>query len=393
MFARRYNQLPSYNLGTFAEALLAERRAGKDVIDLGQLNPDLPPPSSAMEKLVQAALLPHNHRYSASAGISRLRTAFAKRYQTRAVTLDPETEIAVVNGSKEGLVQLLSVLLDEQDEVFLPTPAYPLHLSAAALTCAKLSEFPLELNSFFGPLEERLLKSQARNKVVLCSFPHNPTTTTVDKNFFEKLVALAKKYNALIVHDAAYLELGFDEYRPPSILEIPGAKDCAVEFYTLSKAFAVPGWRVAAAVGEPTRIKALKRLKSHIDFGVFQPLQIAAAGLLENAEEILTEHRSIYRARRDTLLSGLKNIGWEIPAPKAGLFVWAEIPKQLGMDAEQFALTLLKECAVAVCPGTGFSSLETSAVRFALGEEESRIRQAVSRIGTVLRDTGLRDHA
>lgn len=382
----RVHNFPSYELGIIAQEVISARQAGRDIIDLGHFNPDLPPPVAAVNKLVSAALLPHNYRYSASQGISKLRHTFATWYQKRfGVELDPEREVAVTLGTKEGLAHMLLATLSPGDAVILPTPAYPIHRAAISIAGAVAMPVALAPNEFFERLAITISQSSPRPKMLVLSFPHNPTTQTVQPEFFERVVAFAAEHELMIVHDFAYAECAFDDYRAPSFLQASGAKEWGVEFYSLSKGFSLPGWRLGFCVGNELMIGALKKIKSNLDSGAFQPLQIAAISVLEQWRPIVEETVTIYRSRRDALVDGLNEIDWSTTAPQATPFVWTKVPPVLAKQSGfQLAHQLLSECNVAVCPGVGFDPSAEGYVRFSLAEPENRIRQAVRAIGELL---------
>lgn len=401
----RISQLPQYQLGDIAKAIQNARTNGRDIIDLSQVNPNLGPPASAVEKLVQSALQPHNHRYSASQGIIRLREACAGWYASRfGVTLSPESEVVVTMGVKEGLSHLLLSVASPGDTIMVPTPSYPIHTSAVFIAGAAFVGVPLfeshantpEVNyelsenndDFFATLDLSYHRTWPRPRVLVCSFPHNPTTAVVTKGFLSRLVGFCREHQVYLVHDFAYADLCFDDYRAPSVLQIDGAKDIAVEFYSLSKGFNLAGWRLAFCVGNPKLVSALKKIKSYLDFGVFQPIQIAGAALLEqaaaNPELALNETVSTYQGRRDVLCSGLSSAGWNIRSPRATVFVWTELPEVYrNRGSLAFCQELLEQAGVALCPGIGFDVLADGHVRFALVEDEKRLREAVRRISRI----------
>ena len=374
---RRVDALPPYAFAEIERLKLELRRAGEDVIDLGFGNPDVPPPEVAVEKLREAALLPRNHRYSSSRGLPKLREAICDLYRERyGVALDPETEATLALGAKEGLVHLLWVLLGPGDVALVPSPSYPIHLFAPGFAGAAVARVPVGPGvDFAAGVEEAWLASQPRPRVLLCSFPHNPTTACADLGILQHLVDFAREHELVLVHDFAYADLAFDGYVPPSIFECEGAREVAVELYSLTKGFSLAGWRVAFLLGRADVVAALARLKSYLDYGTFQPLQIAATVALRDARERPAEVAEIYGARRNALCNGLARIGWEVPRPRATMFVWARIPTS--EPAHEFALRLLREGHVAVSPGSGFGPDGEGFVRFALVENEQRIAQAV----------------
>lgn len=377
---RRIERFPPYVFSIVNDLKLSKRRAGVDVIDLGMGNPDIPSPEPVVEKLQEAVRNPRNHRYSSSKGIPKLRTAICDLYERGwGVTLDPDTEAVVVIGVKEGLSHLAWVLAGPGDSVVVPEPTYPIHTYAMILSGANLTSVPLSVGSdFFADLVTAYERSEPKPRALLCSFPHNPTTAVVDLSFFEQLVDFARARDVMIVHDLAYADLVFDEERAPSLLQVPGAKDVGVEFFSMSKSYSMPGWRVAFAVGNKEMIAALTKLKSYLDYGVFQPIQIAAIIALNECTTVPKEIRETYRSRRDVLCEGLRRIGWEIETPAATMFAWAEIPDDFKrMGSLEFSKFLVEKARVAVSPGVGFGPRGDTFVRFALVENEQRIRQAV----------------
>jgi len=381
---RRVDALPPYAFAEVERLKLELRRAGEDVIDLGFGNPDVPPPEVAVEKLREAALLPRNHRYSSSRGLPKLREAICDLYRDRyAVELDPETEATMTLGAKEGLVHLLWVLLGPGDVALVPSPSYPIHLFAPGFAGAAVARVSVGPGiDFAAGVEEAWLASQPRPRVLLCSFPHNPTTACASLDDLQRLVDFAREREIVLVHDFAYADLAYDGYRPPSIFECEGAREVAVEHYSLTKGFSLAGWRVAFLLGRPDVVGALARLKSYLDYGSFQPLQIAATVALRDARERPAEVAEIYGGRRNALCDGLTRIGWDVPRPQATMFVWARIPGD--EPAQDFALRLLREAHVAVSPGSGFGPDGEGYVRFALVENEQRIAQAVRGIRRAL---------
>jgi alanine-synthesizing transaminase len=381
---RRVDALPPYAFAEVERLKLELRRAGEDVIDLGFGNPDVPPPEVAVEKLREAALLPRNHRYSSSRGLPKLREAICDLYRDRyAVELDPETEATMTLGAKEGLVHLLWVLLGPGDVALVPTPSYPIHLFAPGFAGAAVARVSVGPGiDFAAGVEEAWLASQPRPRVLLCSFPHNPTTACASVEELQRLVDFAREREIVLVHDFAYADLAYDGYRPPSIFDCEGAREVAVELYSLTKGFSLAGWRVAFLLGRADVVGALARLKSYLDYGSFQPLQIAATVALRDARERPAEVAEIYGGRRNALCDGLTRIGWDVPRPQATMFVWARIPGD--EPAQAFALRLLREAHVAVSPGSGFGPDGEGYVRFALVENEQRIAQAVRGIRRAL---------
>jgi len=364
------------------------RRRGEDVIDLGMGNPDLPTPKHIVNKMVEAVKNPRNHRYSASKGIFKLRKAITDWYERRFdVELDPETESVATIGAKEGLGHLALATLGPGDVVLVPNPTYPIHAYSVIIAGGDVRSIPLTReDDFFHHLLIATKQTWPQPKMLIVSFPHNPTTKVVDLDFFEKLVDFAKEHRLMIVHDLAYCDIVFDGYKAPSLLQVRGAKDVGVEFFSLSKSYNMAGWRVGFACGNAQMLTALSRLKSYFDYGIFQPVQIAAIIALNEDQRCVHETAEIYRKRRDTLIQGLKRVGWEIEKPKGSMFVWAEIPRPYKkMGSVEFTKLLLREGRVAVSPGVGFGEYGEGFVRFALVENDSRIRQAVQGIKKVLK--------
>jgi alanine-synthesizing transaminase len=371
---RRVDALPPYAFAEVERLKLELRRAGEDVIDLGFGNPDVPPPEIAVEKLREAALIPRNHRYSSSRGLPNLRAAICELYRERyGVELDPETEATMALGAKEGLVHLLWVLLGPGDSALVPSPSYPIHLFAPGFAGATVQRVPAL--DYVAGVEEAWEAAQPRPRVLLASFPHNPTTACVELADMQRLVDFARERDMVLVHDFAYADLAFDGYRPPSIFEAAGAREVAVELYSLTKGFSLAGWRVAFVLGRADVVGALARLKSYLDYGSFQPLQIAATVALREARDQPAEAAAVYEGRRNALCDGLTRVGWDVQRPRATMFVWARIPTD--EPSQDFALRLLREAHVAVSPGSGFGADGEGFVRFALVENEQRIAQAV----------------
>ncbi|HVL63573.1 MAG TPA: aminotransferase class I/II-fold pyridoxal phosphate-dependent enzyme [Actinomycetota bacterium] len=376
---RRIERFPPYVFSIVNDLKARARREGEDIVDLGMGNPDIPTPEAVVEKLREAALNPRNHRYSASKGIPKLRRAVCDLYARGwGVELDPETEAVVTIGAKEGLSHLAWVLLQPGDSVLVPEPTYPIHTYAMILAGATITSVPLSLESdFFGDLVRAYERSEPKPRVVLCSFPHNPTTAVVDVGFFEQLVEFARARDVVVIHDLAYADLVFDAERAPSLLQVKGAKDVGVEFFSMSKSYSMPGWRVAFCVGNPAVIGALTKLKSYLDYGVFQAIQVASIIALNECEEVPKQIREVYRARRDVLCEAFGRAGWEVPSPPATMFAWAPIPEPFRhMGSLEFAKLLVREAKVAVSPGVGFGPQGDDHIRFALVENEQRIRQA-----------------
>ena len=388
---RRINELPPYVFTIINELKTARRRAGEDVIDLNFGNPDLPSPDIAVEKLAEAARNPRNHRYSLSRGIPKLRQAVADMYLRRfGVELDPETEIINTIGAKEGYSHLMWTLLQPGDACLVPSPSYPIHIYAPLFGGADVREIPLSTGSdFFDAMVQRFEYSWPRPRVIVLSFPHNPTTTCVDLDFMSRIVDFAQEREIMLVHDFAYADIGFDGYQPPSILEVPGAKDCAVELYSMTKSFSMAGWRVAFMVGNPDAVAALAKLKSYLDYGTFQPIQIAATVTMNEAVDFPVEVNEIYQKRRDALCDGLDRIGWKMEPPMGTMFAWAPIPDPyLSMGSIEFASFLVREANVAVAPGIGFGPGGEGFVRFALIENEQRIGQALRQLRKAMPELG-----
>jgi alanine-synthesizing transaminase len=381
---RRIERFPPYVFSIVNEMKIRARRAGEDIIDLGMGNPDIPTPEAVVEKLKEAVDNPRNHRYSASRGIPKLRAAICDLYERAwKVDLDPETEAVATIGAKEGVSHLAWVLCEPGDAVLVPEPTYPIHTYAMILSGAHVTSVPLSLESdFFSDLVHAYEHSEPKPSVVLCSFPHNPTTALVDLGFFEQLVEFARRRDVMVIHDLAYADLVYDADRAPSMMQVPGAKDVGVEFFSMSKSYSMPGWRLAFCVGNSEMVGALTKLKSYLDYGVFQPIQIAGIIALNECNEVPKQIREIYRTRRDVLCDGLDRIGWEITRPPATMFAWAEIPERYrDMGSLEFCKWLLSEGKVAVSPGVGFGKAGDNYVRFALVENEHRIRQAIRGIG------------
>jgi alanine-synthesizing transaminase len=388
---RRITNLPPYVFTIIDGLKVAARRAGEDVIDLGFGNPDLPSPPTAVDKLCEAVRNPRNHRYSASRGIPKLRQAVADLYQRRfGVTLDPETEAITTIGAKEGFSHLMWVLLQPGDAALVPSPSYPIHIWGPLFAGADVREIPVGTGEdFFENVQQAYRFSWPRPRVIVLSFPHNPTTTCVDLAFMQRMVDFALENEVLLVHDNAYAELGFDGFRPPSILQADGAKECAVELYSMTKAYSMAGWRMAYLVGKADVVQALAKLKSYLDYGAFQPIQIAATVTLNEDPDHPERAQAVYQSRRDALCDGLARIGWEIQPPQGTMFVWAPIPepyRELG--SVEFASLLVKEAKVATSPGIGFGPGGDGHVRFALIENEQRIGQGVRNLRRALTKLG-----
>ena len=385
----RIGKLPPYVFAVINDMRAKARATGLDVIDLGMGNPDGATPRNVVNKLAEAARNKRNHRYSMSRGIPRLRDEITKRYKTNyGVDLDPEKEALVAMGAKDAIAHLLFAVIGPGDPVVTPDPSYPIHqwgvVMAEGQACNLAMPSPEE---FLNRLEDLYRTSSKPPKMVLVSFPHNPTTHCVDKSFFETLVELAHRHGTMIVHDFAYADLGFDDHRPPSILEVPGAKDVAVEIFSMSKSYNMPGWRIGFCLGNPKMINALGRIKSYLDYGVFQPIQIASIIALRECEEETKKIRDIYLKRRDVLVAGLHRAGWVVEPPRATMFLWAKIPEKYEWAGSlEFSKMLLQKALVAVSPGVGFGPNGEGYVRFALIENEHRTRQATRGIRKLLRE-------
>lgn len=388
---RRITSLPPY-VFTIIDSLKVEaRRAGADIIDLGFGNPDLPSPAVAVEKLCEAAHNERNHRYSASRGIPKLRQAAADYYKRRFdVDLDPDTEVINTIGAKEGFSHLMWTLLQPHDAALVPAPSYPIHIFGPLFAGANVREIPLGTgDDFFDNMIRAWEYSHPKPRVIVLSFPHNPTTTCVDLPFMQRVVDFAREKEVVLVHDNAYADLGFDGYRPPSILQAEGAKDVAVELYSMTKSFSMAGWRVAFLVGNREVVGALAKLKSYLDYGTFQPIQIAATVTMNEAPYFPTEVNAIYQSRRDTLCGGLNRIGWDIEPPRGTMFAWARIPEPYReMGSVEFCSFLVREAQVALSPGVGFGPGGEGHVRFAMIENEQRTGQAIRNLKRALTKLG-----
>jgi alanine-synthesizing transaminase len=387
---RRITNLPPYVFSIINGLKIEARRAGADVIDLGFGNPDIPSPNSAVEKLGEAVRNPRNHRYSLSRGLPKLREAIAGYYEKNwGVELDTELEITNTIGSKEGFSHLMWVLLDRGDAAIVPSPSYPIHIYGPLFAGADLRQVPMRGLSdprvqvdfegdFFDSLRTAYEVGWPKPRVLVISFPHNPTGATVDLPFMQKVVDFCRERDMIVVHDFAYADMGFDGYQPPSILQAEGAKECAVELYSMTKSFSMAGWRVAFLLGNAEVVQALVKLKSYLDYGTFQPVQIAATVAMNEEPDFPKEVCATYQSRRDALIDGLGRIGWDIPKPKGSMFVWAPIPEAYSdMDSVEFCSHMVRECDVALSPGAGFGPGGEGFIRFALIENEQRIGQAV----------------
>lgn len=383
----RVKRLPPYVFAIVNKIKMEARRRGEDIIDLGMGNPDLPTPKHIVDKLCEASLNPKNHRYSASKGITQLRLAMAEWYKRRFdVDLDHETEVVVTIGSKEGLSHLAYAIIEPGDLVLTPAPAYPIHPYSFILAGGDVRSIPVQKDiDFFKSMEDAFKSAWPRPKVLLINFPHNPTTACTELPFFEKIVDFAKENNIIVIHDFAYADLVFDGYKAPSFMQAKGAKDVGVEFFSLTKSYSMAGWRVGFCVGNPEVVGALTTIKSYLDYGMFQPIQIASIIALRGDQSCVGEIAKTYEHRRDVLIQGLNSAGWHIEPPKATMFAWAEIPDEFkSMGSLEFTKFLLKEAGVAVSPGIGFGQAGEGFVRFALVENEHRIRQATRGIKKAL---------
>ncbi len=384
---RRMDRLPPYMFKVVDKLKFDLRREGVDIVDLGMGNPDIPTPRHIVEKLVEAAEKPQNHRYSASAGITKLRHAIADWYKRRwGVEIDPEEEAIATIGAKEGLSHFVLATISPGDVVFAPNPTYPIHPYSVIIAGGDLRSIPIGPDrDFFEDLLAATKQTWPAPKMLIISYPHNPTTAVVDRAFFEKIVAFCREHDMIVIHDFAYADLVFDGYTPPSFLQVPGAKEIGVEFFTLSKSYSMPGWRVGFCVGNPQLVAALRRIKSYLDYGMFQPIQIAAIIALNGPYDCVQEIVEIYRQRRDALVDGLNRVGWAIDKPKGTMFVWAKIPEPYRkMGSIEFAKMLMVKARVAVSPGIGFGQYGDDHVRFALIENPHRINQAIRGIKQIL---------
>jgi len=388
----RIERLPPYVFNITAELKMAARRRGEDIVDLSMGNPDGATPAHIVEKLCTVAQRPDTHGYSTSKGIPRLRRAIARWYGERYdVEIDPDSEAIVTIGSKEGLAHLMLATLDRGDTVLVPNPSYPIHIYGAVIAGAQIRSIPMAPGiDFFAELERGIRESIPKPKMMILGFPSNPTAQCVELDFFERVVALAKQYDVLVVHDLAYADIVYDGWKAPSIMQVPGAKDIAVEFFTLSKSYNMAGWRIGFMVGNAELVNALARIKSYHDYGTFTPLQVAAIAALEGDQQCVRDIAANYQQRRDVLVRGLHEVGWMVEIPKASMYVWAKIPEAYaGMDSLSFAKKLLAEAKVSVSPGIGFGDYGDDYVRFALIENQDRIRQALRGIKTMFRADGL----
>jgi alanine-synthesizing transaminase len=379
---RRLTRLPAYVFNITGELKASARKRGEDIIDFGMGNPDGATPKHIVDKLIEAAQKTATHRYSLSRGLPRLRKAICDWYQRRyAVDLNPETEAIVTIGSKEGIAHLCLAMLDAEDTVAVPNPSYPIHIYGPVIAGSRIQSIALDDTNeatLIETLERELPRMTPRPKLLILNFPANPTTQCVDLAFFERLVPLCKDLGIYIIHDLAYADIVFDGYHAPSILEVPGANDIAVEFFTLSKSYNMPGWRVGFMVGCPKLVAALGRIKSYFDYGTFTPIQVASIAALDGPQQCVADIVANYKSRRDVLVSGMNKLGWPVESPKATMFVWARIPEQFrALGSIEFSKKLLIEARTAVSPGIGFGDRGDNFVRFALIENEERTRQAL----------------
>ena len=383
----RLDRLPPYVFATVSELKMEARRSGIDIIDMGMGNPDLGTPDHIVDKLVEASQKPHNHRYSASMGIKKLRMAISDWYKRRFdVDIDYETEAIATIGVKEGMSHLVLVTIRPGDVIFTPSPTYPIHPFSAIIAGGDVRGIPVGPDQdFFENLVQATRQMWPKPKLLIISYPHNPTTEVVDLAFFEKIVEFAKEHNILVVHDFAYADLTFDGYKAPSFLQAKGAKDVGVEFFSLSKSYSMAGWRVGFCVGNPETVAALKRIKSYLDYGIFQPIQIASIIALNGPQEPVEEIRLTYKERRDALITGLNRADWPVESPKGTMFVWAKIPEKYAhLKSVEFSKMLINDAQVAVSPGLGFGEYGDDYVRFALIENPMRIKQAVRGIRKIM---------
>lgn len=388
----RIKRLPPYVFAITTDLKMAARRGGEDIIDFGMGNPDGPTPKHIVDKLVETAQRGDTHGYSVSKGIPRLRRAICNWYDARyGAKLDPDTEAIVTIGSKEGLAHLMLATLDRGDTALVPNPSYPIHIYGAIIAGADIRSVRMtEDVDFFEEVERAIRESFPKPKMLILGFPSNPTAMCVDLPFFEKIVALAKEHGIWVVHDLAYADLGFDGYKAPSIMQVPGAKDVAVEFFTMSKSYNMAGWRVGFMVGNPHLVAALGRIKGYNDYGTFTPIQVASIAALEGPQDCVEEIRQKYLSRRNVMVKGLHEAGWMVDVPKASMYIWAKIPEPYQhMGSLEFAKKLLADAKVSVSPGIGFGQYGDTHVRFALIENESRSRQAVRGIKEMFKKDGL----
>ncbi len=383
----RMQRLPPYVFAVVNDLKMELRRQGEDIVDLGMGNPDIPTPQHIVDKLLEAAPKAVNHRYSASRGLPNLRRAIADWYLRRYnVHLDPDQETVVTIGAKEGLSHLALAMLSPGDVVFAPDPTYPIHTYSAIIAGADVRRIPIGVDrDFFQDLLSAVQQTWPQPKVLIISFPHNPTTAVVDLDFFQKIVDFAREHNIWVIHDLAYADLAFDGYSPPSFLQAEGAKEVGVEFFSMSKSYSMAGWRVGFCSGNPDIVHALTRIKSYLDYGIFQPIQIASIVALNESQECVQEIVHEYKLRRDSLVNGLNRIGWPVQSPPATMFLWAKIPEQFQhLGSVEFSKMLLREAKVAVSPGLGFGHFGDEYVRFALVENRHRTNQAIRGLKKIL---------
>lgn len=383
----RIKRLPPYVFATVDALKMSARHAGEDIVDLGMGNPDIPTPKHIVEKMVEAVQKGHNHRYSASRGITKLRHAIAGWYRRKYdVDINPETETVVTIGAKEGISHLVLATISPGEVVFAPNPTYPIHPYSVIIAGGDLRSIPIAPDrDFMEDLTTAMKQTWPSPKMLIISFPHNPTTAVVDLSFFEEVVEFCREHKIMLIHDLAYADLTFDGFEAPSLLQVKGAKDIGVEVFSMSKSYSMAGWRVGFVSGNEEMVKALTRIKSYLDYGAFQPIQIAAIIALNGDQSCVREINEIYKQRRDTLITGLNRIGWEVPAPKGTMFVWAKIPEQFShMTSVDYAKMLIKEAKVAVSPGRGFGEYGEGYVRFALVENPHRINQAIRGLRKVI---------
>ncbi|MBP9916217.1 MAG: alanine transaminase [Thiobacillaceae bacterium] len=388
----RIKRLPPYVFNITGDLKMAARRRGEDIIDFGMGNPDQPTPPHIVDKMIETARRGDTHRYSVSKGIPRLRKAICNWYKTRyGVDFDPEKEAIVTIGSKEGIAHLALATLDRGDIVLVPNPSYPIHIYGPVIAGADIRHIPMVPGvNFFDEMETAIRNHWPKPKMLILNFPSNPTTQCVELEFFEKIVAMAREYGILVVHDIAYADIVFDGYQAPSIMQVKGAKDVAVEFFTLSKSYNMPGWRVGFMVGNQRLCAALARIKSYHDYGTFTPIQVAAIAALEGPQDCVEDIRVMYQKRRDALVKGLNEVGWHVQAPKATMFLWTPIPEPYAhMKSLEFSKKVLADAKVAVSPGVGFGDYGDDHVRFALIENEHRTRQAIRGLRDMFRKDGL----
>jgi alanine-synthesizing transaminase len=388
----RIERLPPYVFNITGELKMAARRRGEDIIDMSMGNPDGPTPQHIVDKLIEASSRPDTHGYSVSKGIPRLRKAISGWYGRRyGVEINPDTEAIVTIGSKEGLAHLMLATLDRGDTVLVPNPSYPIHIYGAVIAGANIRSVPMTPGlDFFEEIERAVRESIPKPKMMILGFPSNPTAQCVDLSFFERVVALAREHNILIVHDLAYADITFDGYVAPSIMQVEGARDVAVEFFTMSKSYNMAGWRVGFMVGNQELVNALARIKSYHDYGTFTPIQVASIAALEGPQDCVAQVVEQYRNRRDVLAKGLHEAGWDVDIPKASMYIWAKIPEAYqSLGSLEFSKRLLHDAKVAVSPGIGFGEYGDEYVRFALIENEQRTRQAVRGIKEMFRKDGL----